>query len=364
MADLPIDKVVVKKNTLSSMQLSCVNVGKDSDEEKKLELVADIKGAEGSVSWKSSNEKVVKVSGTALNVGTVEAVGRGTATVTCAAQDGSGKKTSFKVKVVTPVSDIKVRVAGNSDELVAFGKSASLVATVEKAYGKPANSKVIWDYEIYATDGLHTFDDPSQLVKVSDEGTERIKREKKLFTMSGNKLTVNKNYMDNYLDYKDYLSGKSMFVVKAIARAADGYGAEGCKYLYPLRGTKSFSYYRVEEDGSVTELKSVTVDYVDPKTDPKGEYVTELLVSRLVDGAFEHPGRYDAFYVNEDDSKGKSFNMYYVSNSNPNVVTPYLYGTENGTYLYLFTQGKGTANITLTAMDGTNEKKTLTVNVK
>lgn len=63
--------------------------------------VAPVDAADKSVVWSSSNDKVAMVDSS----GTVTAVGKGTATITCAAQDGSGVTSSL---VITVVSDVHV----------------------------------------------------------------------------------------------------------------------------------------------------------------------------------------------------------------------------------------------------------------
>ena len=62
--------------------------------------VAPTAASNKTVAWKSSNTKVAKVSST----GKVTAVGKGTATITCAARDGSGKKAYCKITVTAPSS--------------------------------------------------------------------------------------------------------------------------------------------------------------------------------------------------------------------------------------------------------------------
>lgn len=57
-----------------------------------------------SVTWSSSNTKVAKVD----KNGRLTAVGTGTATITCTAKDGSGKKATCQVTVYQPVKSIKL----------------------------------------------------------------------------------------------------------------------------------------------------------------------------------------------------------------------------------------------------------------
>lgn len=65
---------------------------------KRIQLKATISPSEATdkkVTWKTSDSKVVTVS----NKGVVRAKGVGTATITCIAKDGSGKKASCKITV-------------------------------------------------------------------------------------------------------------------------------------------------------------------------------------------------------------------------------------------------------------------------
>ena len=87
-------KILVNKVSLNRSTASLVKG-------KSLTLRAAVAPSDASnktVAWKSSNTKVAKVS----SAGTVIAVGKGTATITCAARDGSGKKAYCKITVTAP----------------------------------------------------------------------------------------------------------------------------------------------------------------------------------------------------------------------------------------------------------------------
>lgn len=92
------------------------------------------------VAYTSSNTKVATVSSTGL----VTAVGKGTATITCAATDGSGKKATCKVTVNVPMSSLKIIPGDVNDGYVYEGSSMQLKAVVGDDYGTPSNSKVKW----------------------------------------------------------------------------------------------------------------------------------------------------------------------------------------------------------------------------
>lgn len=70
--------------------------------------------------------------------------GNGTATITVAAKDGSGKKASFKVIVGTPANAVKISVAkAGSSEVLAKGKSKKLRADIDSD-GEVATKAVTW----------------------------------------------------------------------------------------------------------------------------------------------------------------------------------------------------------------------------
>ena len=86
------------------------------------------------VTWKSSNKKVAKVNAE----GKITAVGDGTATITATANDGSGKKVTFKVKVVHKPYGLTISGA----EAVTVGKTIALTGKVTPA--NATNKKVKW----------------------------------------------------------------------------------------------------------------------------------------------------------------------------------------------------------------------------
>ena len=98
---------------------------------KSLQLKATVAPASASnktVAWKSSNTKVAKVSST----GKVTAVGKGTATITCAARDGSGKKAYCKITVTAPSSGR----SSNSGSSSGGGGTVWVSATGSKYHNK------------------------------------------------------------------------------------------------------------------------------------------------------------------------------------------------------------------------------------
>lgn len=91
--------------------------------------------AQQSVTWKSSNAKVAAVD----ENGKVTCLKTGTVTITATANDGSGKKASFKLNVVKRMKDLKLVAP---DTTVEGGKSLQLKATF--APSDTTNKKLTW----------------------------------------------------------------------------------------------------------------------------------------------------------------------------------------------------------------------------
>ena len=87
------------------------------------------------LTWKSSNTSVVTVNST----GQVKAVGRGTATITAVANDGSGKKAACSITVVQPVTGISLNKTSVS---MKTGESLLLSASVSPSNAN--NRNVTW----------------------------------------------------------------------------------------------------------------------------------------------------------------------------------------------------------------------------
>lgn len=159
----------------------------------------------------SSNENIVKVTGTETdNYGTgrlkvkVQSQGKtGTATITVKSLDGGGAKLSFKVKVVNPVSSVRIAPAkAGADLSVAQGKSLKLKAIIGEEYGKVSNNKVTWS--LYEDDNGHTLD-PANYVTINPKSGV---------------LTARKKFKDEFSSSTSPFEG-----ITVVATAADGSGA-------------------------------------------------------------------------------------------------------------------------------------------
>ncbi len=95
--------------------------------------------ATGSFVFTTSNKSIASVDET----GTVTAVKTGTATVTVTAGDGSGKKDTIQVKVLTPVRTIEITDKAGINKISAKQKLTPIV-TFNGGTSKPDNVKLIW----------------------------------------------------------------------------------------------------------------------------------------------------------------------------------------------------------------------------
>jgi len=127
---------------------------------------------EGCIRWSSSNPSVASVTAE----GFVQAHKAGTAKITAAAQDGSGKKQTIAVKVTNPVSTIALSTSAPrgkmliSQPLLAAGKSVSHKVTFAETYGKPTNQKVVWRWEAWDSYGWDHTEELARYVGLTSAG--------------------------------------------------------------------------------------------------------------------------------------------------------------------------------------------------
>ncbi len=265
----------------------------------------------------SSNKNVVRIdrdSDTGAFV--AKAVSAGTSTVTFTAGDGSKKKAAVKVTVINPASGVALSLAGNQVHNIAYGKSATVKANLGDTYGKPSVKKVDWSYRIgfYNSDLKETFvsdADAAALIKL------------KAFTFSKGKITA----------------GKQAVLTNAIAQYSP-YNAADTKGLL-------FEVTAGTTDG--TGYKATDKFYVDS---PR----TRLVISA---GASYEISEADAGKIMEFTIDSDGVHAYEVISSNPTIVSGYT----GGHILYVVAYKKGSATLTVKALDGSGKTAKLKVKV-
>ena len=121
----PVTKITLGKTRVK------LNVGSSTSVNV---TIAPSNASERNVTWTTSNRKVATV-----NNGYVTAVGKGTATITCKAKDGSGKIAKCTITVVQPVKTLKLNAKSKT---LVKGKKTVLKAIVGPA--SASNRKVKW----------------------------------------------------------------------------------------------------------------------------------------------------------------------------------------------------------------------------
>ncbi len=322
MAGYEIPKVIYNtKGLLSNVELFTTPIidSTHSGQENYIQLNAAIVGGEVDVTWKSSNTKVATVD----EEGFVQAVGAGTAKITCTANDASKKSASVSVKVSVPVSSVDIDLG--DENYWSVGKTLKLGKKVSygTAYGKPTNTKMnYWIEEVsYDLDG-YTYD------KTYDAVT------KKLVTVdkSGN-LKVNTKITSIADPSRGHLS-----VIVGIS-TADGtnYTADAYVNILPA-------------------MKALTLDHTGTwLADTDGGYIVYILTDTLANFTVSssNPNVMGAFVDNYDIY---SANFYYKGK--------YYNGYAIPVYFFTYPGKKGSVKLTVTALDGSNKKTSVSFKVK
>jgi Subtilisin-like serine proteases len=320
--------------------------------------------------WSSSNEKVATVSIESQGP-VVHAVSPGSATITCKAADGSGKKATVSIKVIIPASGITVisgskATAADDNKLIAPGKSVTNKAVVSSAFGKPTSTKVEWGLYVYVTDSnnneLTSIENEiirRNLASVSSSGTLSTKSDIAYYS---SRYNVRLNVLAKTVDGTGLSGGVSYYVsAEATQKLVIG-------DFYPL--TYPYSHKREEYLDCLIKDRSGMGGYYftsDGSTNPSkisgyvfnryGNYVTSGKVSipasfGKVDILIPIYFSYKNYYPEMD---------YIVNSSNPDVAGA-VYNYDGSISIITNNEGKtGTAKITVTSTDGSNKSVSITV---
>ena len=175
----PLSESYDRKDNLTGLSLYSVQPGEYSKRKDCVSLGADPLDAKGGyldnagcIQWSSSNPSVVSVT----EDGFVQAHKAGTAKITAAAQDGSGKKQTVTVKVTNPVSTIALGSSAPLGRMLTFypllaaGKSVRHKVTFAETYGKPTNQKITWSWELWDSYGWNRTEDFSRYIGLTSGG--------------------------------------------------------------------------------------------------------------------------------------------------------------------------------------------------
>lgn len=267
----------------------------------------------------SSNNKIVAVEkDEKTGKFSIAAVSAGTATVTFKALDGSKKKSSIKVKVITPASGVTLTTAGNQTQNITFGKSATAVASLGSTYGKPSVNKVNWTYKV-------GFYNANYEKFIDDEDTAKAIMKLKAFSFSKGKITAGKitaveKAMAQYSGFGGNYPAKGM-IVEVIAQAADKTGYFASQKYY-IDSPRSYLY--------INENKNIEI------------------ASNCLEIQYSYP-------IESDGTAA-----YEVTSSDPEVASAY----SEGWLLYVTSHKTGTATITIRALDGSGMTRKIKCTVK
>ena len=316
-------QVTKKDGKVTAVTMYSVNVNDDGDYENYIILKgkADTKT---NLSWSSSNPNVVSVG----SDGYVWAKSAGSATITCAALDGSGKKATCKVTVVNPVSQIFVKSKNPSfrqqDDifLAGIGKSVGNTAVFGTTYGTPTNKKVTWSFAVYQeiwSDGVGTVQSRGNITSQAvSNGWVKL-------SASGS-LTVDKKIQSKWNSY--VTSSNKYIVIYVYAKSQDGTNVTG------------------------------TARYV---VTPLTQKLTTTLSNNTI--TLKVNNKASGFYVYNE--VGGYYGDYTITSSNPDIASAIIGASYvDGIYVQVRSGRKtGTAKITFKANDGSNKSVTVTVKV-
>lgn len=371
---------------LTSLRVYSADVLGNDEVENQVLLKSEINnsttvGTSVGVKWTSSNVKVVAVTkenedGSALITG----LKKGTATITCAAQDGSGKKATVKVTVINPASALYLNspvgaITTGGSPILTYGSSTKIGVGLGGAYGKATITKASWDYEVGAMKLGASSYTKIKANKSDFDYQQYIKDNKMFFTLSDGKLTVQKTALisENFSKLKELATDKGdtfdytdgyVPVIKVTATTTDGTGFSD-SITYQTLPPASKIYFGKPDDNYQTSY----TETLDRNT--KGEIVLwtkyEYYAGKEyaeLDDLKDDESAYSAALV-----KYKPY-YYTVTSSNPSVATAYVdssseYSSKyNAIPIYIYAYKPGTVKFTVTACDGSGKKQTITVKFK
>ena len=328
------------KNTekLQTARLFTVNIPGSSLPENRLNLLTDSKYA---LDWSTSDATIAKIEPSADGKrAVVVGVGKGTATITCKAQDGSKKKASIKVTVKVPASALRlVPQDGQNTEyhFLAYGQSVDINPVLGNTFGKPSNTKIKYSYSFstVVVDRDGETGDPLGFDLEPIEGDFTSLKTRFEFVPVDGTLTMPKYSVIKGEVVGDDEKGQFLFAVTVTAVTDEGLGYEASKTFIAVPSIQSMKVYYEDldmgEEFGLQEGASRAYDVKCTYNIGTGGKPTQFVGGISVKSS--DPKVLSAYY---DDAKGKL------------VVTGHK---------------AGTVKLTLTAKDGSGKKLVTSVTV-
>lgn len=319
-------KVIVQKTAVKKVTISAKKATIGIGEKKTLKASVSPKGASKQIAWSSSKTKVATVS----NKGVVTGKKKGTAVITAAAADGSGKKATCKVTVKNSVnmSGMDVQnaqtVTFSLDKAQALTMDKVIVKTKVYANGEYRNQLVL--------DNISTTDNKNYTVVVNSDTRISVNNfvQVSVPTLSGKVKSMEKEYTEQNCAFTD--EEVSRWTVGTYSKKSFSFG-EGMGYSsYTITGLPA---------GLTSEVKG---DYVYVKGTPTAPGTTTATLS-----ATDEKGNTltKAIYFvigSKDVIAGAGLPDYaLVANTDVNNVRAYAYFTGgSGYYKYMIINDGGT----------------------
>lgn len=267
-------KVIVQKTAAKKVTISAKKATLGIGEKKTLKASVSPKGASKQIAWSSSKSKVATVT----NKGVVTGKKKGTAVITAAAADGSGKKATCKVTVKNSVnmSGMDVQnaqtVTFSLDKAQALTMDKVIVKTKVYANGEYRNQLVL--------DNISTTDNKNYTVVVNSETRIYMNNfvQVSVPTLSGKVKSMEKEYTEQVCAFTD--EEVSRWTVGTYNKQSFSFG-EGMGYSsYTMTGLPAGLTSEVKGDtvyvkGTPTAAGTTTATL--SATDEKGNTLTKAI---------------------------------------------------------------------------------------
>lgn len=306
-----------RQGILTGVGMFNVDLQNTDGVENQVSLNAYAEGNSVPILWTSSNPAIASIDN-----GLVTAHKAGSATITAAAQDGSGKKATIAVKVTVPVSSMSLTSSAEKGtvglDTMAIGKTYSHTVSFGSLYGAPTNRKVQWSWIVTTIRN-------GQLVNVSSAVNGMVSCNSGRLSVKSGVTSVLSRYGNLQATiYAEALDGSGVVALRTYNLVR---GATFVKFINGLRRDNSGNYYLTFVSDQVVSSSSSGYKF--------GDFVVTSSNSRVVNPI--------------EVSTSSSYNSYYGGYVHWLVISSDMH--------------TGKATITVKTTDGTNKTAKFTVTV-